>query len=299
MSVSSGACVLATRGEVEGSSSVCARGVCVDPAGCLLPTVHATPALACGRTLPPGEVEPDTAQASWLAAALSSVAGAGEVSGGTHNALAPCKSRFPSRARGARPEGRDLPSYASTCTQYPDPKVWSWERELSTQVRPVPRSLSETHGFPLPDALVQEGEPAVGTCPEGRADGALEHPERVVYGPDSYTLGQCAQRVQSPRTLPIRVAPAFPVSGIQRSRPGYPESPGAPEARRLCASAGTGTQGLSDHSSGCETETEGKAKCAVKGRVFLKRAGKEHLRVQTGLLACENPWPFSRLRGGG
>lgn len=219
--------------------------------------------------------------------------------GGTHNALAPCKSRFPSRARGARPEGRDLPSYASTCTQYPDPKVWSWERELSTQVRLVPRSLSETHGFPLPDALAQEGEPAVGTCPEGRADGALEHPERVVYGPDSYTLGQCAQRVQSPRTLPIRVAPAFPVSGIQRSRPGYPESPGAPEARRLCASAGTGTQGSSDHSSGCETGTEGKAKCAVKGRVFLKWAGKEHLRVQTGLLACENPWPFSRLRGGG
>ena len=35
VSVSSEACVLGTRGEVTGSVSVCARGVCVDPAGCL------------------------------------------------------------------------------------------------------------------------------------------------------------------------------------------------------------------------------------------------------------------------
>ncbi|TKC46934.1 hypothetical protein EI555_012013, partial [Monodon monoceros] len=170
-------------------------------------------------------------------------------------------------ARAAPPRrrslSRSLPGSVRSCVCLSvGPSLRRCRRRSSPGSAALPRSLSETHGFPLPDALAQEGEPAVGTCPEGRADGALEHPERVVYGPDSYTLGQCAQRVQSPRTLPIRVAPAFPVSGIQRSRPGYPESPGAPEARRLCASAGTGTQGLSDHSAGCETETEGKAKCA-------------------------------------
>lgn len=113
--------MLGTRGEVEGSSSVCARGVCVDPAGCLSPTVHATPALACGRALPPGEVEPDTAQASWLAAALSSVAGAGEVSGGHTMPLPHVRAAFLPEREGHDPKvgicPLMLPRVLSTQTQ--------------------------------------------------------------------------------------------------------------------------------------------------------------------------------------
>ena len=161
--------------------------------------------------------------------------------GGTHNALAPRKSRSSSGAQGARPEGRDSPSYPSTWTQYLDPKVWTWERELSTRVRPVPRSLSGAQGSQLPGGSAQDGERAVGKCPRGRADGAPEHPKRVVYGPDSHTLGLRSQRVQYARTVSTQAAPAVPASRIPRSRPGCPESPGAPEARQLRASAGTET----------------------------------------------------------
>lgn len=66
VSVSSEACVLGTRGEVTGSVSMCARGVCVwtQLGVCFSLTVHAASALACGRALPPGEVEPVTVQAS-------------------------------------------------------------------------------------------------------------------------------------------------------------------------------------------------------------------------------------------
>lgn len=164
-----------------------------------------------------------------------------ERSRGTPNALAPRKSRSSSGAQGARPEGRDSPSFPSTWTQDLDPKVWTWERELSTRVRPVPRSLSGAQGSPLPGGSAQDGERAVGRCPIGQADGAPQHPKRLVYGPDSHTLGLGSQRVQSARTVSTRAAPAVPASRIPRSRPGCPESPGAPEARQLRASAGTET----------------------------------------------------------
>lgn len=130
VSVSSGSCVMGTRGEVAGSASVCARGVCVDPAECFSPTVHAAPALACGRALPPGEVEQATAQASRLAAALSSECqgwrgpGGGVCGGGwggeggyTMPLLRVRAALLPER-EGHDPKG----GIPSTCTRYPRPE---------------------------------------------------------------------------------------------------------------------------------------------------------------------------------
>lgn len=186
------------------------------------PTVHATPPLACGRARPPGEVEPSTAQAFRLAALSAQFAGAGQVPGvgrrvgrrverGRSLPFPPRKSRSPPGARGERPEGRDSPSCPTTCTQSPDPRVWTWERELSNRIRQVPRFFPKAHGCPL------SGASRMGS---GRARSV---PGGAVSDPDSHSRGRGARRAQPLRTVlsRLQLSPRLPPGARSPgSRPG-------------------------------------------------------------------------------
>lgn len=122
-----------------------------DRAGCLLSTVHAAPALACGRAMAPGEVEPATVEASRLAAALSSWCW-GWRDPGEHTTLTPRENCSPLRALGVRPKGRDSLTYPSTCTRDPDPRVRTWENN-SRPASASPLALPQSPWVPTGPSL--------------------------------------------------------------------------------------------------------------------------------------------------
>lgn len=215
--------MLRPQGEVAGSASACERGVCGDLAGCLFladrscdttPSLRPSPATWRSGTLHRASVPARRALRSvcWGWTGPRGGAAGGAAGGaGTFTALPPRKSRSPPGARGERPEGRDSPSCPTTCTQSPDPRVWTWERELSNRIRQVPRFFPKAHGCPL------SGASRMGS---GRARSV---PGGAVSNPDSHSRGRGARRAQPLRTVlsRLQLSPRLPPGARSPgSRPG-------------------------------------------------------------------------------
>lgn len=277
--------MLRTQGEVAGSAGVCERGVCGDLAGCLFltdcscdttPSLRPSPATWRSGTLHRASVP--------ARRALSSVCwgwpgpwGGAAGGPGTYTAPTPRKSRSPPRARGKRPEGRDSPSYPATCTRYPDPRLGS---------------VNSQTGYA--ESLGSSPKPMDPHCPVPPGWGAGGR--HVPQGPE-HPWGS-GIRSRLPLSRPRRAEGAAAADGAG-SAPAFPASPARCPESGISAwrsAAGPRTQGLSDSFLGAgrcvpETETEGKAKCTVKGRVCLK----EHFSpgqglIQSGVLVCESPY---------
>lgn len=104
-----------------------------------------------------------------------------------------------------------LPGVPLSDSQSPDPRVWTWERELSNRIRQVPRFFPKAHGCPL------SGASRMGS---GRARSV---PGGAVSDPDSHSRGRGARRAQPLRTVlsRLQLSPRLPPGARSPgSRPG-------------------------------------------------------------------------------
>lgn len=269
--------MLGTRGEVAGSASVCARGVCVDRAGCLFHTDCPRDTSTCLRRSP----------ATWQG---------GTRDGASFPACRVSRLRAPGLERSQGGHTLPLPHVRAALLperEGHDPKVGirspMLPRVPSTQIRvsglgsvnSQPESAQsfgrcpETHGYPLRGASARNGERAVSTCPHGRpgrwSPGAspesgirsrLPHsrPRRA----EGSVSADCAdRRLQLSPCLRL-LCPESQDLGLALGRRGGSAPQQGPE-RRASAITVLGVERCVP-----ETETQRKANCAVKGRVCLK-----------------------------